>query len=176
MIGNPCDDWNWMEELNRYMEVPPNHPGALTDVGFQHDIYKPGIAISSGSKIEVALQNKQPHSNARDLKKTITLEAGESALRVEYALPETLRLCAVEFGLSPDYLCLLRCGRALLRESQAADGFCASAAGTSVSVRTLQGTPGEWSRPYRDEFGHVSCARFTTPARQFQIAIGVEST
>lgn len=176
LIGNPCDDWNWMEELNRYMEVPPNHPGALTDVGFQHDIYKPGIAISSGSKIEVALQNKQPHSNARDLKKTITLEAGESALRVEYALPETLRLCAVEFGLSPDYLCLLRCGRALLRESQAADGFCASAAGTSVSVRTLQGTPGEWSRPYRDEFGHVSCARFTTPARQFQIAIGVEST
>src|SRR5262249_9202434 len=29
VIGNPSDDWNFMQELNKCMEVPRNHPGAL---------------------------------------------------------------------------------------------------------------------------------------------------
>ena len=42
VVGNPCDDWNWMEELNRYMDVPKNHPGAFADLGFEHDAYDGG--------------------------------------------------------------------------------------------------------------------------------------
>ena len=39
VVGNPCDDWNFLEDLNRFMEVPRNHPGAFADVGFENDEY-----------------------------------------------------------------------------------------------------------------------------------------
>ena len=49
VVGNPCDDWNWMEELNRFMDVPRNHPGAFADVGFEHDSYDCAL-VDAGPK------------------------------------------------------------------------------------------------------------------------------
>ncbi len=59
VIGNPSDDWNWMEELNRYMEIPANHPGAFADRGFEHDMYAAEIKVADGPEVCVELRNKQ---------------------------------------------------------------------------------------------------------------------
>ena len=48
IIGNPSDDWNLQEELNRYMDCPRNHPGALSDVGYEHNQYQATITESHG--------------------------------------------------------------------------------------------------------------------------------
>lgn len=55
LVGNPADAWNWMEELNDYPELPPNHPGALADLGFEHDRYGVHIdrAVSRGRKFRL---------------------------------------------------------------------------------------------------------------------------
>src|SRR5918994_626796 len=56
VVGNPTDDWNFQEELNRYMDHPPNHPGALADVGFEHDRYLVS-ALSDGTHAWVEMTN-----------------------------------------------------------------------------------------------------------------------
>ncbi|WP_067894282.1 hypothetical protein [Nocardia vaccinii] len=37
VVGNPADDWNYQEELHRFMDQPPAHPGALTDRDNPHE-------------------------------------------------------------------------------------------------------------------------------------------
>src|SRR5439155_6032384 len=48
VIGNMSDDWNLQEELHRYMDCPRNHPGALADVGHEHDRYAPVVSDRLG--------------------------------------------------------------------------------------------------------------------------------
>src|SRR5438093_438016 len=45
VVGNSIDDWNLLEDLHAYMDVPPNHPGALADVGYEHDNYSTEIRV-----------------------------------------------------------------------------------------------------------------------------------
>ncbi|MEA2264376.1 MAG: starch synthase, partial [Acidobacteriaceae bacterium] len=177
VIGNPSDDWNWCEELNRYMEVPANHPGALTDVGFEHDAYEAQVLIAQGPKVLALLHNRQSHSRACDLRKELCLVNGENALLVEYTLPPSLPSLMVEFGLSPDYLNLLRHGRPLLRESVNNGTRACSANGTSVWVKSDDASQITWSQSSDRQPGHVVVNRMAVAANKLlKIQIGVQSS
>jgi hypothetical protein len=176
VIGNPADDWNWMQELNRFMEVPPNHPGALTDSGYEHDEYEPRIAHGCGSTVEVELQNIEACSLVRGLLKHIRLTQGENRLRVSYSIPEGVGEISVDFAFSPDYLNLLRYGRTLLIPFQERGALGWSANSTAVWVREEECGPLWWSRPFSDEPGHKASLRLSTLNRKFTISIGVSRT
>jgi hypothetical protein len=174
VVGNPSDDWNWMEELNRFMELPPNHPGALADFGFEHDAYRSRIHRASGADVDVEMENIEGASAARGLTKHIRLYRGESRLEVRYALPESITAISVDFAFSPDYLNLLRYGRGLLTpfESEGCRGWSANS--TAVWVREDQGGRLSWSWPFSDNTGHKACLRLSTfSGKEFAISIGV---
>ena len=175
LIGNPCDDWNWMEELNKYMDVPRNHPGALADIGFEHDRHEPALILAQGPAAHARLRNEQPGSAARGLAKDVLLSSYESnVLTVDYTLPETLSGISVEFGLSPDYFGLLRQGRRGLRRYEGADarGYCTGAA--TVWVKPENGGQITWAKPCQEQFGHGCSLRLDSSERRFGISIGTE--
>ena len=175
VIGNPCDDWNLKEELNDYMDVPPNHPGALADVGFEHDSYTARIVVADGSAVHAQLRNDQANSPAFGLTKDFYLSSHKnSALRVAYSLPENLSELSVEFGLSPDYLNLLRRGRSILRSHARAGARGWATETVAVWVKPEHCTSFQWTKPYQDEFGHGRAIRLSVAGRQFGVSIGVE--
>jgi hypothetical protein len=173
VIGNPSDDWNWMQELNRFMDVPPNHPGALTDLGFEHDAYHARIYCPCGTTVEVELEDVEERSVARGLTKRMHLSHGESRLAVCYAVPESVGAISVDFALSPDYLNLLRYGRALLNPFEKGGLRGWSANSTAVWVREEEGGPLSWSLPFPDNTGHKASLRISTFNKKFAISIGV---
>ena len=113
VIGNPTDDWNLQKELNRYMVVPANHPGALSDVGFEHDRYKVS-AMESGARVSLEMINVQKGSRLFGARKRVHLIPDAPELVVSYELPVGVRGLEVEACLSPDYHRLLREGRQVL--------------------------------------------------------------
>jgi hypothetical protein len=173
VIGNPSDDWNWMQELNRYMDVPPNHPGALSDRSFEHDAYQAHMRCADGATADVELQNIEIPSAVNGLVKRMRLSRGESRLEVHYAVPESIGVLSVDFALSPDYLNLLRYGRALLTPFEEGRARGWSANSTAVWVREEQGGPLSWSRPFPDDTGHKASLRLSTFHKEFTISIGV---
>jgi hypothetical protein len=164
LVGNPCDDWNWMEELNRYMDTPRNHPGAYADVGMEHEPYAVECSVEAGREVSVTL-----HS-ARGIVKEFSLTADAARLRVRYRLPAAIEALAVEFGLSPDYLRLLREGSRAVRplESDGARG-CA-AGGVAVWVRPEPGL--EWTEPRQSWIGHGWMLAVLARRREFAIDLG----
>lgn len=173
VIGNPSDDWNWMEELNRFMEVPANHPGALTDLGMEHDAYEVTKGLSHGPVIDVELQNVEVGSKGYELIKRIHLLPGEARIEVCYSLPETLEAISIDFALAPDYLNLLRHGRALMKPFGNGRARGWSANSTAVWVRAEGGASLLWCEPFPHEGGHKATFRVTTSNRRFSLSIGV---
>jgi hypothetical protein len=173
VIGNPSDDWNWMEELNRFMEVPANHPGALTDLGMEHDAYQTVKGLADGPSVDVELRNAEPSSRGFGLIKRIRLSHGEARIEVSYSLPEPLETICTDFAFSPDYLNLLRHGRALLKPFANGRARGWSANSTIVWVREEEGASLSWSEPFPDEAGHKGTFRLTTSGRNFSFSIGV---
>jgi starch synthase len=135
VIGNPCDDWNWQEELNRYMRVPANHPGALAEAGHEDDRYEVTLTAHPSGDAGAVLLNGQGDSAALGLEKSLTLPRGGHEIEVTYRLPPGLANLTVEFGLSPDYLHLLRHGREALREHGGSNERGYANNGTAVWVR-----------------------------------------
>jgi hypothetical protein len=173
VIGNPSDDWNWMEELNRFMEVPANHPGALTDLGMEHDAYEVVKGLCDGPCVDIELRNAEPSSRGFGLIKRIHLSQGEARIEVRYCLPEALEKISTDFALSPDYLNLLRHGRALLKPFANGQARGWSANSTAVWVREEEGASLSWCEPFPDEAGHKGTFRATTSNRNFSLSIGV---
>jgi Glycosyl hydrolase family 57 len=173
VIGNPSDDWNWMQELNRYMEIPPNHPGALSDLGHEHDAYEARIVCADAATVDIKLHNVQVGSAASGLTKRIRLNQGEACFEVHYSLPERVKKISVDLALSPDYLNLLRHGRALLKpfKENGARGW--SAGSTAVWICEQDGGPLSWSEPFPNESGHKASFRVSTSNREFTFSIGV---
>ena len=171
VIGNPCDDWNWMEELNKYMDAPRNHPGAFADVGFEHDTYECSVIEESGEKAIVRLVNTTEASAAQGLTKEFCLGANATELRVRYQLPESLDKLKTEIALSPDYLGLLRNGSAELKplKERGVRGY--SHGTTAVWVKAQSGGP-RWLRPYQEKCGHACMVRLGSTSREFEIALG----
>jgi len=173
VVGNPIDDWNWLERLHEYMDVPPNHPGAFSDVGYEHDCYEASLRATDGDEVNARLLNAQPDSPR--IEKKIRLFEGGDAIRVEYALPETMASLLIEFGLSPDYLSLLRDGRRGARSYSPmkdtrgwADGDLAVWVGLDESSA--------FENPRSPIFGHGWLVRVAGLGRRFELRLGVDLT
>ena len=174
VVGNPSDDWNLKEELNEYMDVPRNHPGALADVQYEHDSYQARIVLGEGHA-GAEMVNVQPGSKAFGLIKTVSLPAyEEDSLHVGYSLPPHLNKLEVECGLSPDYLGLLRegCGMLIPYEESGARGW--STDRVSVWVKPDSGASVQWSRLDQVKFGHGYVLKMAFRQRQFGLTLGVE--
>jgi hypothetical protein len=167
VIGNPCDDWNWMEELNRYMDTPRNHPGAFADVGMEHQEYAPEIIRQSGGCAILRLTGEN------GLRKQFELPADSCRLGVEYSVPDAIEHLSTEFALSPDYLELLRCGSTCL-EPVEQDGNSRGCRTGMISVFVrLNGA--DWEHPYQDRCGHACMFRAGTSRRGCRIEITVDA-
>ncbi|MBI1896878.1 MAG: hypothetical protein HYZ57_03985 [Acidobacteria bacterium] len=173
VVGNPCDDWNWLEEMNRYMDVPRNHPGAFADVGFEHDRYTVECQRRDSEVVVARLRNVEEGSAARGLTKEFILEARRPWLAIRYSLPPGLRRLATEFGLSPDYLNLLRSGSQALQAIRRPGlrGFASDELG--VWVRGGRGSDLRWQRPFQKFFGHGCMLRLASTRPEFEIHLGV---
>jgi hypothetical protein len=166
VIGNPCDDWNWMEELNRYMDVPRNHPGAFADIGFEHEEYAAAPVEGEGDRASVRL------TSASGITKIFELQAGSPVLKVRYELPRSIARLSVESGLSPDYLRLLRRGSECLEFVD--DGVSRGCRTGAVAV-WLKPDLGavNWETPQQSRFGHGCMFRVASTAPEFTIELGV---
>jgi Glycosyl hydrolase family 57 len=176
VIGNPCDDWNWMEELNRYMETPPNHPGALAEVGHENDRYQVVIAESPGKETRAVMVNKQEGSQAFGLEKSFRLLWDKNEIEATYQLPQDLPYLSIECGLSPDYLNLLRFGGSSVKAFGNFDIRGYSNNGVSVWVRLADSTKAIFSEATPRKFGHGYAIQIRARSTPFTVWIGTRQT
>jgi hypothetical protein len=172
VIGNPSDDWNWQEELNKYMKIPANHPGALSDSGHEDDRYE-AAAVEIEGEARAVLANRQEGSPAFGLEKSMRLARGAEELEVTYRLPGNLTELSIECGLSPDYLHLLRFGGSSLKEHAGPGVRGYSNNDVSVWVRLEDPAASVFDRPYNPrQFGHGYAFRVRAVKSPFTIWIG----
>ncbi len=175
VVGNPTDDWNFQEELNQYMDHPPNHPGALADVGFEHDRYLVS-ALSDGTHAWVEMTNVEEDSRLFGTRKSVLLAPGHPALAVCYRMPEGSGDLATETCLAPDYYRLLREGRRGLSpfNGEGWRGF------RNGDVAVWLGLAGDeetgWTEPARTEAGHGMNVRVRADASHFHLLISCGDT
>jgi starch synthase len=171
-VGNPTDHWNWQEVLNRYMDVPRNHPGALADVGFEHDRY--AVAeLGTGDQYAFAeLVNVEEESPLQGTRKTLLLPASAPVLLVCYQLAAHVNGLVTESCLSPDYYRLLREGRAGLsaRAGLGWRGF--SNWGVTAWIALADDEATAWTAPERSEAGHGLNLRLRSHDVHFHLLIG----
>ena len=172
VIGNPCDDWNWMEDLNRYMEVPANHPGACSDIGFENDQYEATIAVAHAPGIEARLVNVCRESRAFGLTKIIRLSGQDCEVEITYDLPVNLNEIVVECGFSPDYLNLLRHGRRFFREHAESSVRGYSNDGIGVWLRLDGDKSAVLDGAGPREFGHGYAVRVRVSRTRSTLLIG----
>jgi hypothetical protein len=170
VVGNPCDDWNFLEDLNRFMEKPRNHPGAFADVGFENDRYSCEI-LEEGPRASVRLTNIEPESQAKGLVKLYQLSAADPVVTVRYRLPARLKTISIECALSPDYLALLRHGSEILKpvRSRGARGF--KTRDLSLLLEPDDGLM--WQTPIQEWVGHARTVRISSRRREFQLKLRV---
>jgi aminoglycoside phosphotransferase (APT) family kinase protein len=174
VIGNVSDDWNLQEELNRYMDCPANHPGALVEVGHEHDRYEATLPAPGGGESAVAvLRNVEPGSPLRGTEKRVTLGSEARHLAVVYSLSPGVRRLSAEACLSPDYRRLLRGGRDGLEAVSGPRwrGWRNGSACAWVRIDPRQWTV--WDAPRHAECGHGLNLRITALASPFEVHVGV---
>ncbi|WP_454699532.1 glycogen/starch synthase [Arthrobacter humicola] len=172
VIGNPTDDWNKQQEMNSYMDVPANHPGALADVGGVHDRHEVTIHAGDGA-VQVELTNVQQDSPLHGLRKRLLLDDVSPALLVAYELPAAAPGITVETCLSPDYYRLLRHGTAELQRCGGRSWRGARNRGAEVWVALASDEDTAWRDPSGPEPGHGVLVRVRAEARSFHLLIGV---
>jgi hypothetical protein len=169
VIGNPTDDWNWLEDLNEYMDAPANHPGAATDIGYEHQSYEVALRARDGVEAGATLSTRAAGAG---IQKTFSLAHGSDELRVRYQLPDHLSTLVVECGLSPDYLDLLRRGRRSLARLTQPGVWGWRNNGVATWLR-LDGSGGAGvDEAGHREFGHGQVIRLTATERAFTLWIG----
>lgn len=169
-VGNPCDDWNFLEDLNRFMEIPRNHPGAFADVGFENDQHSWQV-LEEGETAKVRLVNIEKGSAAHGLEKTFEFSRIGPVLEVQYVLPPGLPRLSVECALSPDYLHLLRTGASALSriEGPGLRGFRSN--GVSVVVECDSSCL--WETPIQECVGHARTVRAGSGSRRWRLGLRV---
>jgi hypothetical protein len=172
VVGNPCDDWNWMEELNKYMEVPANHPGALTDLGYEHDRYDTVIEIAHGMEVRAELIARETGGTARKTVKVLTLAFGSTEMAVTYQLSREGPPLTVEWGLSPDYLHLLRYGCRFLSEFRRPTVWGLGDNGVTVWLRLEDGGSASFDEASIRNFGHGRAIQLKSSSDRFTVWIG----
>ncbi|HSE23941.1 MAG TPA: phosphotransferase, partial [Pyrinomonadaceae bacterium] len=173
LIGNVSDDWNLQEELNRYMDCPRNHPGALADVGYEHNRYEAAISVAHGDPVSVRLSNVELGSPLFNLEKQIRLARDDGYISITYTTPENLRRISTEICLSPDYQNLLSYGRRDLTvfNGPSWKGWSNGSTRTWVRIDPKESTM--WDRPYQAECGHGLNLRVTSFSREFHLELGL---
>jgi hypothetical protein len=174
VVGNPCDDWNWMEQLNGFMEVPRNHPGAFADVGFENDNYECEAIESTAERVHLRLTNCEKGSAAFGLTKEFELTDRASSLFVRYGLPLQTASLRIDCGLSPDYLRLLRNGSSDLKRFQTPRMRGWRSQRVAVWLKPLHGLTWDESIE-REDFGHGRLVRLCTTEQESAVALGVTS-
>ncbi len=174
IIGNPCDDWNWMEELNKYMEIPANHPGALADAEHENDRYEVALLETRGDRTRVVLINREEKNEAFNLKKSLKFGPKSNEIEVTYQLPGGLKNLSIECGLSPDYLHLLRFGQYRSRAIRDFNTRGYSINGVSVWVRLKDSRKTIFDDAAAREFGHGYAIRIQVRKSPFTIWIGTD--
>ena len=175
VIGNPSDDWNWQESLNRYMDEPANHPGALADLGFVHDRYDVSLSFDEDA-VMVDLVDVEEGSVLRGARKRILLGATSQALLVEYQLPHRHRGLNLDICLSTDYYSLLREGR---RGAHRIGGrtFRGLRNGQVTAWVALAGDEKTyWREPRHREVGHGVVVGLRSATPSFHLLLGVGDT
>jgi len=170
VVGNPCDDWNLLEDLNRFMDTPRNHPGAFADVGFENDEYSCRIVVQA-RRVVACLTNIEKNSDARGLEKIYEFTSSEPLLTVRYRMPKGLKEISIECALSPDYLALLRHGSQIMTtvNGSRSRGF----ATPEVSVAVEPGKGVRWRRALQEWIGHGRTLCLTASAREFELKLRV---
>jgi hypothetical protein len=166
VVGNPCDDWNFLEDLNKFMQKPRNHPGAFADVGFENDQYLCDI-LEEGERVAVRLINIEKNSRAFGLQKTFLFDARRPTLTVRYLLPASLKNISIECALSPDYLALLRHGSKIMKPIETLNerGFVAG----DIGIR-MEPSPGVvWQGALHQWIGHGRTLRLRATQQEFEI-------
>jgi thiamine kinase-like enzyme len=173
VIGNLSDDWNLQEELNRYMDCPRNHPGALADVGYEHNHYQATIHEFKGNSVSFTLKNVESGSPLYNLEKQIELTQDAAHLTVTYTIPSDLWRVSTEVCLSPDYHRLLRYGKKglALFNGPSWRGWSNGSVRGWVRINPQDSTI--WDKPYQNECGHGLNLRVTSFSRKFQLELGV---
>lgn len=173
VVGNPADDWNWQEELNRAMAVPPNHPGAFVDAGHENDPWVVESIVEEAAAVEVVLRHAGTDgAPLESAVKRFRLEASGDWLDIDYRLPDASEHFAVEFGLSPDYLFLLREGAVANAVGHGrVRGFAAGQA--QVWVELPVGEPLVWEPVATQPAGHVLRLRAAAWRPAFRLRLGV---
>ncbi|PEJ25052.1 hypothetical protein CN689_26445 [Peribacillus butanolivorans] len=175
IVGNPSDDWNWLEELNDFMDVPMNHPGALADYGFEHDTYDLlSLTIKEDQEVELVIVNKQSNSAAYGMTKHFLLKKGQGEINIKYDhIPSNILPLSLDIGLSPDYLRLLREGRSdiLPYQNENKRGF---QNGKVISWVSLKSENIIWRMPRIPIFGHGFCLGLTVTSTSASFCLGAE--
>jgi hypothetical protein len=171
VVGNPCDDWNWMEELNRSMDVPRNHPGAFADVGFEHDRYECEVVEDTPERSHLRLTNVQKDSGAFGMVKDFELTDRACSLFTRYQLAPQLGTVSVDCGLSPDYLSLLRKGVSELKRVRTPHIRGWRASRIAAWIKPVSGF--EWDTADPEVFGHGYLLRLRAVQPECAVALGV---
>jgi starch synthase len=174
VIGNPTDDWNFQQELNRYMDQPANHPGALADVGYEHDMYRVSAVGEAGAWVE--LTNVQHESRLLGARKSLILASDAPALVACYQLPDGLTCLATETALSPDYYHLLREGQGRLSPGRGESWYGCRSGTVAVWLGLDRGEETAWATPARAEVGHGMNVRIQSHTDHFHLVIGCGPT
>ena len=171
IIGNPIDDWNWQEELNRWMETPANHPGAFTDCGYENARWQVIHASAMGGIARVRLRCVETGTPLFGSVKEYRLTSA-GRFEVGYELAFSPERFDVEVGLSPDYLRLLRHGREAARAWGAARRRGVSTGNSTVWVELPEGEPVLWAATPARPAGHVVGIRISAYRPTFRITMG----
>ncbi|HEX2050860.1 MAG TPA: hypothetical protein VHJ34_09555 [Actinomycetota bacterium] len=167
IVGNHTDHWNFQEELNRYMDVPANHPGAFADAGAEHAALE---VVDCGVEGAFALAELSwtsgPYAGG-----TKTLALGPHGVVACYRVPDGADDVVVTACLSPDYLRLLRHGR---RGVRALGGrtWRGHAAGDGSAWVALGSNAQRWARPRAADPGHGFNVAVRAAAPHFDVALG----
>ncbi|WP_345032975.1 hypothetical protein [Kutzneria kofuensis] len=108
IVGNPLDHWNFQEELHRFMDTPPGHPGAITDSQRPHLPWVPSVAVHRPDAVAVDLYPRDTDPSAEV--RRYSLIDGVPGLVVCVQLP-AYGDSTIENALIPDYLGSLVSGR-----------------------------------------------------------------
>jgi len=175
LIGNVSDDWNLQEELNQYMDCPRNHPGALADVGYEHNRFEAAISVAHGDPVSVRLTNVELGSPLFNLEKQVRLGRDDGHISVAYTAPESVRRVSTEICLSPDYQRLLSYGKRDLTvfNGPSWKGWSNGTVRTWVRIDPKESTM--WDRPYQSECGHGMNLRITSFSREFHLELGLNT-
>jgi hypothetical protein len=130
----------------------------------EHEAFEPDIVSGCGESAVVRL------NAGNGLRKQFVLNADAASLSVEYSLPPGVPHLSTEFGLSPDYLELLRCGSACLEPvgNGHVRGFRNGAVAVCVRLHGAQ-----WEQPYQKRFGHGCMLRAGSGSGSFCIEVAV---